>query len=99
MPLKIAQRNTFQPHQRRRLAGPADLFPQAVRRRDRAAWLVGALAAILNKPAGKRSKAETDELLDYWLRIEDKIYQQLTAQLAGAEQEQAVVRAAARWPT
>ncbi len=92
VPLKIAQRNSSS-----RIDGVAlqDLRIYSRKLSDAEIEQLGSsarLAAILNKPAAKRSKAETGQLLDYWLRIEDKNYQQLTAQLAGAEQEQAVVR-------
>ena len=51
------------------------------------------LASILAKPAAKRSKAESDELFDFWLRREDKPYQDLTARLAETEKEQLAIRA------
>ncbi len=50
------------------------------------------LAAIIAKPAAKRKRAEVDELLDYWLRHEDKGYAALAAELASVEQQQATVR-------
>ena len=51
------------------------------------------LASILEKPAAKRSKAESDELFDFWLRREDKPYQDLAARLAETEKEQLAIRA------
>ena len=49
------------------------------------------LASILEKPSAKRSKAENDELLDFWLRREDKPYQDLSARLTAAK-ERLVIR-------
>jgi hypothetical protein len=51
------------------------------------------LASILAKPAAQRSKAESDALLDFWLRREDKSYQDLTHQLAETEKDQMAIRA------
>ena len=45
------------------------------------------------KPAAKRSKAESDELFDFWLRREDKPYQDLTAGWPRLEKEQMAIRA------
>ncbi len=50
------------------------------------------LASILAKPVAKRNKTERDELLDYWLRREDKPYRDLAGQLAESEKEQLAIR-------
>jgi hypothetical protein len=50
------------------------------------------LAAIIAKPPAKRGRSEIEELLDFWLRREDKSYAALAADLVAAEGEQATVR-------
>lgn len=51
------------------------------------------LASILAKPSAKRSKAESDELLDLWLRREDKPFRDLAVRLAETEKDQLDIRA------
>ena len=51
------------------------------------------LASIIAKPAAKRSKAESDELFNLWLRREDRPFQDLAARLAESEKEQLAIRA------
>jgi hypothetical protein len=51
----------------------------------RAAWL-------LSKPADKRSPAEKNELLNWWLAGEDKEYQAAVATLTRLQQEEATLR-------
>ena len=92
VPLKIGQRHTTS-----RIDGVAlqDLRIYGRTLSDGEVEQLGAssrLAAIVDKPAGKRSAAEVDELFDFWLRREDKTYQDLTAQLAAAQQQQTAVR-------
>ena len=53
------------------------------------------LASILEKPAAQRSKAESEELLDFWIRREDKPFRDLTLQLAEIEKEQMAIRSRA----
>ncbi len=51
------------------------------------------LASILNKPVAQRSKAENDDLLDFWLHREDRPFQDLAARLAETEKELMAIRA------
>jgi hypothetical protein len=93
VPLKIAQRHTTS-----RINGVA-LQDLRIYGRDLSEGEVdqlassSRLASILEKPVAKRSKAESDELFDFWLRREDKPYQDLTARLAETEKEQLAIRA------
>jgi len=93
VPLKIAQRNTTS-----RINGVAlqDLRIYGRKLSDNEVEQLASsrrLAWILEKPAAKRSKAESDELFDFWLRREDKPYLDLTARLAEIEKEQLAIRA------
>ncbi len=94
VPFKIAQRHSTSP-----LAG---LFLQDVRIYDRVmlADEVGRLvsttrAVWLAENAGKRTNAEKDELYSWWLPSFDVEYGQLTAAVAGYEQENAAIQARA----
>ena len=93
VPLKIAQRHTtsringvalqdLRIYDRILSAAEVELLASSSR-----------LASILHKPAAKRSKAEGDELFDFWLRREDKPFQDLTLHLAEIEKEQLAIRA------
>ena len=93
VPLTIAQR-----HKASRINGVALQDLRIYGRKLSAAEVdqlasAGRLASILKKPAAKRSKAENDELLDFWLRRENKPYQDLVQQLAETEKEQSGIRA------
>ena len=93
VPLKIAQRHTTN-----RIDGVA-LQDLRIYGRGLSADEVEQLASsarlaqILAKPAAQRSKAEREELFDFWLRREDKPYQDLAARLAEIEREQSAIRA------
>jgi hypothetical protein len=93
VPLKIAQRNKAS-----RITGVALQDLRIYGRNLSAAEVdqlasVSRMASILEKPAASRSKAESDELLDFWLRREDKPYQDLALRLAETEKDQAAIRA------
>jgi hypothetical protein len=49
-------------------------------------------AAIMAKPADKRSKSDVDDLFDFWLRREDKSFVELSARMITDEQEQSAIR-------
>ncbi len=93
VPLKIAQRHTSS-----RIHGVA-LQDLRIYGRNLSALEVDRLASstrlasILGKPAAQRSKAENDGLFDFWLRREDKSYQDLAARLAETEKDQLAIRA------
>src|SRR5262249_57737481 len=93
VPFKLAQRNTTSRLdnvviQDVRLYGRA-LSPQEVDRLARSAHA----AALLGKPAGKRTPAETNELFDWWLAALDKPSQELSAKLGKLQQEEVAIRA------
>jgi len=93
VPLKIAQRNSssringvalqdLRIYGRALLDGEVEQLASSSR-----------LASILEKPAAKRSKAENDELFDFWVRREDKPYHDLANRLDETEKEQLAIRA------
>src|SRR5262249_47829133 len=49
-------------------------------------------AALLGKPADKRSAAEKNELFDWWLAALDPTYQSLAGKLSGLQQEEVAIR-------
>lgn len=97
VPLKIAQRNKAS-----RINGVAlqDLRIYSRALSDLEIEQLGSsarLAAILDKPADKRTKREATDLFNYWLGRDEKSdkaksYRELAVQLAAVEREQAVVR-------
>ncbi len=92
VPLKIAQRNSTS-----RLDGVALQDLRIYGRNLSETEVEGLasstrLASILQKPAAKRKKAETDQLFDFWLRREDAVYRELVARDADREKEQATLR-------
>jgi hypothetical protein len=51
------------------------------------------LAWLARRPADKRTPAETNELLDWWLNRQDGSYQELMRQVSALEQEQNAIKA------
>jgi hypothetical protein len=93
VPLKLAQRNTTARLddiliQDMRLYGRALSGEEVARLAGgtRAAWLIA-------KPADQRTDAEKNELLDGWLKTEDKPYHDLTRKLTDLQNEEAAIKA------
>jgi hypothetical protein len=92
VPLKIAQRHSGQRVEgalvqdvriyRRALA---DAEVDQLVKATRAAWLAA-------KPADQRSTAENNELFDWWLRANDKLYQSLTGKLVALQREEVAIQ-------
>src|SRR5262249_18995388 len=93
VPLKITQRHTSQGIegallQDMRIYGRLldALEVEQLGRTTRAAWLAA-------KPADKRTLEEVNELFDWWLASNDKMYQKLVGARHGLQQEESSMRA------
>jgi hypothetical protein len=93
VPLKIGQRHTGQRLENATIQDvrlyTRALTPQEV---DRLAKMTR-VAYVMSKPAGKRTDAEKNDLLNWWLPAMDKDYQELAAKQDALQREEAAIKA------